>query len=232
MVCWICGAANLTGEHIPKASILRGLFGSANSSSPLIFNGKHYRNKKLQSINSSYLKYKQICANCNNSLTQKHDEVWDNFFDFLQDNKESIRVGSKLSKAKIFGYNAKKKEVYLQLYLLKIFSTFCVAHNVLIDFQGIARSIRNSIPYKNFYLGIAKRSWLTKLKLVAGSPIHIEKNQRTGKVEIAIQIMIIDGWEFELIYVDPNYQIKNFPRCWNPLISKEFFVKSFHKKVF
>jgi hypothetical protein len=71
---------------------------------------------------------------------------------------------------------------------------------------------------------------ITQLKAVMGSPIHIEKNTITATVEIAIQIMTIDGWEFELIYVDPNYQIKTFPRCWSPLLSSEFVIKNFKKR--
>lgn len=231
MVCWICGAANLSGEHIPKASNLRSLFGVVTSNNPLFFNGRQKRNKRIQSINSTYLKYRQICTNCNNNLTQKYDEAWDDFFEFLQENKDLIRVGSGLSKAKIFGCNAKKKQIYLQLYLLKVFGTFCAEQGVPIDFQGIGRSIKIAAPYRNFYFGIAKRSWLNHIKLVAGSHIHFEIDPKTGRADIAIQIMNIDGWEFELIYVSPSNFIRKFPSCWNPLISNKFIIKCFNKKL-
>lgn len=230
MICWICGSTNVSGEHIPKASTLRALFGGVTTNSPLFLSRKNIRNKKLQSINSASLKYRHICANCNNNLTQKHDQSWDHFFSYLQNNFDSLSIGSKISRAKLFGRNAKNKEVFLQLYLLKIFGTLCSEHNIAADLKGMSLSIRNSIPYSGFYLGISKRLWLSHLKAVLGSPIHIERNPISGKIEIAIQMMIIDRWQFELIYVDPNYRVRKFPKCWNPLISNGFVIKNFEKR--
>jgi hypothetical protein len=230
MNCWICGSPNVSGEHIPKASTLKALFGTVSTSAPLFLSGEKRRNRPLQSINSTFLKYKQICANCNNSLTQKHDQAWDQFFSYLQVNADLLSIGSKISRAKLFGHNAKKMEVFLQLYLLKIFGTLCANHNVAIDFIGIGNSVKNSVAYPNFYFGISKRLWLNHLKAVLGSPIHIERSSITGKVEIAIQMMVIDKWQFEFIYVDPSYQIRKFPKCWNPLISSGFIVKNFEKR--
>ena len=192
----------------------------------MFLNNESSRNKHIQSIDSKYLKHRQICTNCNNSVTQKHDEMWDIFFNYLQENKQKLVVGSKIKKARLFQFGAQKKEVYLQLYFLKIFGTLCAEHNVDIDLTGFARSILSEVAYASFFVGISKRTWLTGLKAVMGSPMQIERNIQDGGIETAIQIMTIDEWNFELIYINPNYPIKYFPKCWNPMISKEFTIRS------
>ncbi|CAN1567967.1 hypothetical protein MCERE10_03826 [Burkholderiaceae bacterium] len=93
MSCWICGSTKISGEHIPKATSLKSIFGKVTSTSPLFLNNESSRNKHIQSIDSKYLKHRQICTNCNNSVTQKHDEMWDIFFNYLQENKQKLVVG-------------------------------------------------------------------------------------------------------------------------------------------
>ena len=83
--CWICNAAATTGEHKTKRSDLRDVFGPFVKRQKLFLNSKHEKNKKIQSIDSSYLKSSaRICEKCNSDRTQPFDKSWEELSTWLR----------------------------------------------------------------------------------------------------------------------------------------------------
>lgn len=89
-ICWICGAPATTGEHIVKKTLLKYTFGDADKVFLYFEDGKR-KPKTMKSPDSKYIKYrKNLCQNCNGSLTQPFDKAYDMFINILRDNKKEI----------------------------------------------------------------------------------------------------------------------------------------------
>lgn len=94
-LCWIC-QTNIadTAEHaLKKSDIVRkygkGSYQNLGEKQPIHF--KDGKITKLQGANSDAIKnQKDLCKQCNNSLTQPFDRTYDKFIEYVIDNYELI----------------------------------------------------------------------------------------------------------------------------------------------
>src|SRR5882672_8968652 len=92
--CWICNSTGDSGEHKPKKSDLKTVFGEVSPQQPIFLNDGKSRNRKVLSLNASVLKWKNvICHYCNTTRTQPHDFAWENLHAELRRRVPSLKPG-------------------------------------------------------------------------------------------------------------------------------------------
>ncbi|MFM0644528.1 hypothetical protein PQR14_09360 [Paraburkholderia bryophila] len=225
MKCWICGAEADSGEHLPKDSTLKDLFGNVTQQKPLYHSGARGRNKRLQSTNSKLVKLRVLCAQCNSSRTQRLDRAWDGFMEYLNNNEHSLNTGSVIRFNRACGYRAREKMLNLHLYAVKLFGCVAAEHSIPLDLSGMADAIKHRRPYRKVYLGLGKRTWLKSLA-VAG-PSDVEADLDGDKCVFAVWFLTIGKWEFQFIYAVSGQQREGLADTWNPALNRRVRLKKF-----
>lgn len=153
MNCWVCGSEALSGEHIVKASDLRGYYGAINQSSPLYYSNSMRRNIPVGSVKSDRFKSKaKLCANCNNSLSQPYDMAWAKMSNFIRVNLPAIKESKRLNLAKVFPGNSAQEIVNVHLYFVKLFGCRIAEYNIPIPIENFSQSLINGTAHPDLYL--------------------------------------------------------------------------------
>jgi len=123
MNCWICGDIADSGEHRIKRSDLIKIHGKGpykkEESLVMVKSGKEI---SIQGPNSKYLKYKNsLCRKCNGTRTQKYDEAYSKFIDFLESSKTEILEKRIICLADVYQDDVETKQRHLYKYFVKSF---------------------------------------------------------------------------------------------------------------
>jgi hypothetical protein len=220
MDCWICGATAVSGEHLPKASTLRDLFGEVTQPRPLFHSNARTRNRRLQSVDSEYVKLRVLCNECNSGLTQPFDRAWDSLWTYLSTNWASLETGSCIRRYRLFPVEPRSKMIDLHLYAVKLFGCVAAEFEIPMDIGGMANAIKKRRPYPRIYLGIGKRDWLPELKMAGPSDVSVIRDEGTGRCVFAVFLLTIGDWEFQFIYAEPGQQREGLKDTWNPVCAR------------
>lgn len=224
--CWICGSSANSGEHIPKASNLKDLFGNVTQQKPLYLNGKGLKNKTLQSINSNLLKLKVLCSACNNSRTQNSDLAWDEFNSFLVKNSKCLEPLSKISFNKVYKYDSRKKALSFHLYAVKLFGCIASEFDLQLDMIELANSILRNKPSQYVYIAVGRRNWCSDIRFSGPSNLSVKRSS-DGNVVAAVWFLVNGFWQYEFIYAIPGVRIEGLVGAWNPKLGNRFNLKTF-----
>lgn len=153
MDCWICGSDARTGEHIVKRSDLDALFPNVTQASPLFVHKEKTRNHKVGSIRSSKLTHPaKICARCNNSLTQSHDNAWQRLSNSMRTHTPSLNPGAAFRAQRAFPSHTHRNLLRVHLFFLKAFGCMIKSGNVDIPLDPFANAILQGCAHPNVYL--------------------------------------------------------------------------------
>jgi hypothetical protein len=105
-LCWICGVAADSAEHVFKARDLKRLFDADGyDSEKLPFHFSHDGYSRIQGPKSKKMKYlKVICQKCNNDRTSDFDKAYDQFSDWCETNQSAYGM-NQMNLREIFGEN-------------------------------------------------------------------------------------------------------------------------------
>ena len=121
--CWICESAIAdSGEHKSKKSDLKAVFGDVSPQRPIYFHQGESRNRRVQSLDASRLKWtKVICGYCNSARTQPHDMAWDTLHAGLRKRVPSLKPGDRVGGNSIFAdaHDTARAMVNVHLYFAK-----------------------------------------------------------------------------------------------------------------
>lgn len=125
-LCWIC-EENIadTSEHaLKKADIIRaygkGSYHKLNGKQPIHF--KNGKETKLQGPNSDAIKNpKDLCKQCNNTLSQPYDRAYDKFIEYVLNNSELILERRFIDFEEIYGEDFPSQQTNLFKYFIKSF---------------------------------------------------------------------------------------------------------------
>lgn len=123
MKCWICGSIADSGEHRIKRSDLIKIHGkgpySGDQSLVMVKSGKE---NPIQGPNSKFLKYKKsLCKACNGTKTQKYDEAYSDFIDYIEENEKQIIEKRLICLADVFKKDVEARQRHLYKYFVKSF---------------------------------------------------------------------------------------------------------------
>jgi hypothetical protein len=171
--CWICeSAAADSGEHKSKRSDLKAVFGQASPQRPIYLHDSKARNRKVQSLDASRLKWTNvICGYCNSTRTQPHDLAWTSLHTELRQRVPSLKPGDRVRGNKIFPHDTARAMLNVHLYFAKAFGCTLVMENAPLEVAPFAKAIMTGRPHPDFYLnfGLTARP----IRLIQTSPIFV-----------------------------------------------------------
>lgn len=121
--CWICGKDSETGEHRVKKSDLVHRYGKGPySGDDSLVHVKEDAMRPLQGPNSQLVKYdKNLCADCNNTVTQPFDRAYEEFIAWAMDHEDDILKRRVIDFETVYGVDWKAKQRDLFKYFAKCF---------------------------------------------------------------------------------------------------------------
>ena len=217
-ICWICGQFADSAEHTIKKSDLKALFGNVSQNSPIYFNSSNYENRKVQSIDSIFVKAKNsICFDCNNSKTQPYDRAWASMSEWLRKYSGTINVGDKLFGLRDFPLRTKVQRRNLQLYFVKLFGVRAKEGGIALPLSEFAAALRNKKPHPCIYLKFG-RSVKTEVPIYAGlTDVHTIFDKK--RLISADWIYIAGGISVLVMFCAVNHKVIGLKTSWHPRFS-------------
>ena len=155
ILCWICGEKADSREHRIKRSDIKLILGEASQSKPIYVHDDKKRNRKVQSTNAKILKgEKDLCARCNNELTQPYDKAWERLSSYLKNNWGSIENKGSFRMSKVFPDGARLGMLGVHLFFAKILGCAIREGNASIDVSQLSDGIRLYTSVPNFWIAI------------------------------------------------------------------------------
>ncbi len=175
MNCWICGNKGDSGEHLIKASDIKGMFSDISQSNPIYQNFEDNSRFPMGSAKSDRLKSKAlICKYCNNNRTAPHDKSWAKLSEYLRKLPLHKRGPLKVWLAKAFAKERYQNVLNVHLYFVKLFGCRIVEETVPIDIESFSKAIMTGKANPNVFLlfkkwnlqGSSKSAILTSIQSI------------------------------------------------------------------
>lgn len=211
MLCWICKLnEGTTGDHDPKMSDLKAIYGSASPKQPLYYNSIHVKNAPVNSLNAKRLKSRAlICPNCNTSRTAPHDKAWEQLSTFIRQRRQ-IAVGQVIKLHQAFPQNRQRQMLNVHLYFCKIFGAKVIEAGSPFSADSFADAIMTNTPNRHFYLKIMPDN------LVGGSNLDLCRRAHDGLVALAAYRYAVAPFSIACIYALPVRDCPPLRGAWHP----------------
>lgn len=230
MKCWICGQEATTGEHLLKAASLRELFTTVSQAQPIFYNSERKRNKRLQSIDSKYLKSKSLCAPCNSGRTQAADRAFDILMSYLKGLPPKVLAQSSVRMNRLFPYGTRAQSVQLHLYFVKLFGCLVREGDVPIDLADFSAAICSGKPHPGIYVAVGLMD-----KALAGgagtaglSDIHCDFYQ-DGKPAFVAWFIHMGNVCIQVMLAAAGEHRDGLINSWHPSRNKQLLLREFPK---
>ena len=215
MNCWICGARADSGEHMIKASDLRGLFRHVNQRSPLFLHTDDRRNLPVPGIKSNLLKHKaRLCSRCNNERTQPHDRAWSALSQYLQERRPQIRPGMRVRLCDIFPGKVSRSMLEVHLYFVKLFGCIATENKISLPVGEFSSAIRNGKAHPHIWISIGTSFHRHEIKDAGCTEVHAAKFN--GRVIFAIWTYFLGDVDVYIMYSLPGERRRGLVDAWNP----------------
>lgn len=228
MGCWICGADKAeTREHKIKRSDLKSQY-TPTQEQPMYLYGEELKPRQLYGLNSKHLKFTNfICANCNNSRTQPHDNAWKIYSKSLLEISHAIKAPKNLRFNRIIPYNTKKHMRNVHLYFVKLFGCHIVDSDIPIEISSFSKSIMNETIHP--YLHLSFGEFNENDSKIIGYTSQIECLEKSNIVAFATWFYQVGHLAVNVIYAITGEERLGLKNSWNP--SRNSY-KKFRYKLF
>jgi hypothetical protein len=234
MACWVCGAPNVTGEHLVKASALRALFGEMKPGQPLHFTQHvtnrgvtQVRHRKMQGINSKLVKLNVLCARCNGAVTQKSDLAFDALLLFLFQNAHSLRRGKRIRLHRVFRTAVRRQALAFHLYAVKLMGCVAAHKNIPLDVAELASAIRNHRATLRVHVVLGTLGGPQDIVSAGPTDVQADIDPATGKCIFAAWSLGLGEWTFQFFYIEPGHGRVAPPKAWHPSNYRRFPLEHF-----
>ena len=211
ITCWICNQSPVTGEHKIKRSDLKYIFNQPTQKDPLYFREYNetcvIKERKLGGFDNTILKMTNICAKCNNEVTQPHDKSWERLSTVLRESY--LKKSDVVRTNKIFKYNTKKYMLNVHLYFVKHFGCYITKNTAPINIKTFATSILNNKAHPNLFLqfGIFSRqnnkfAGATAIYLTQASNGFLIAEYSLCISDLVVKVIVADGEDIDNKFKD------------------------------
>lgn len=214
MECWICGKKGNSGEHLVKASDIKGYFGGVSVKDSVYTHNDFKRNIPIRSIKSKRFKSKAlICKHCNNVLTQPYDKAWELLSKYVVHEYPINSSIKRINLGKIFSGSTKRQLINIQLYFVKLFGCRIIENSIPIDTASFSRAILNGLAHDEVYLMFCetpilkmKYAGLSEIQAIShdGIPVWAEWFYTVGHISIKV------------IYSSNTHMFGRVRKVWHP----------------
>jgi len=222
--CWICGEEANSREHKIKRSDIKQIIGEATQAKPLYVHDKNTSNKKVQSTNAKFFKgEKDLCAKCNNELTQPHDISWETLSHYLHKNWDSISKKGEFRMTKAFPSKTSLGMKGVHLYFAKLLGCALKEAKASIPTDSLAEGILNSKPVPNLWLSLGKTPDDDYIETVGRTDLVITKDTKTDKEVAATQLYTYGEFSVLIEYSVTTDIVYDLPENWHPIRGAKLF---------
>lgn len=215
MNCWICNSFANTGEHIVKATDLKGEFGGISQNKPVYFNGLGLKNNQIGSFkNNKFKSPALICARCNNNLTQPFDRAWEALHTFIKENQKQLFKAGYINLSNVFSGIESQSMLHVHLYFAKLFGCRIVADNISIDISLFSKSLRERRPHPYLYLCIGKTNGYGGNKISGITPNSAVSLK--SETIFASWMYIVGSVSVNVIFSKVGVRGKKISNPWHP----------------
>jgi len=220
MKCWICGDEGNTGEHLLKVSDIKDIFTNISQQSPILYHDDNKKNVLVGSPKSNRFKSDaKICAYCNNSRTQPHDESWRTLSTYLRSLPLHRRGPLKTRLNRAFKQNIFYHSVCIQLYFTKLFGCRIAADQLPIDLKPFAHAIMTNTPVDCLFL-VFKKAMPNNIRAL--SITHIQTIQEDTDVDIAGWVYSVGELNVEVMYTKKPERVRAVEGSFHPLYRNRY----------
>lgn len=222
--CVICGSLADSHEHVIKASDLKARRSFGPGHELYLYRAKDKRYLPLQSPKSRFLKPSaNICHDCNTSLTAPYDTAWEAVSEHLmkQLRPPALQSLSHFELVDVFGVEALRQSVNLQLFFAKYMACMLREHEVGIEFNSFSQPIREGKAHPHIFLsfGYFRRGVLGNL--------GVSTRREVSDLDIACTFMELDSFAVRIFYCRCPDVHEGHIGAWHPAYrrSRVFFER-------
>ena len=155
--CWMCDNAATSAEHKIKCSVLKSAFPntSLKIGDRLIKTNSAGERCVVQGWQSKEVKYKKnLCENCNGSVSQAWDRAYDDLVSFISKNPELVYKKKIVDLRLVYGGEVKKRQMSLFQYFAKAFG--CSIYDANCEVPPVILDVVSGRVYgKSFFITVA-----------------------------------------------------------------------------
>lgn len=213
MDCWICGSEAKTGEHIVKRSDLALLFRNVTQAAPIFLQKEKTKNLPVGSFRSEKLKHSaKICAKCNNSLTQPHDNAWQSLLGAMRAHNPKLEPGAAFRAHRAFPNYTHRNLLQVHLFFLKAFGCMIKSGDINIPLAPFANAILRGRAHPNVYLKFGSGIY----DKVAGVTDMWTLSLESGEVVYATWIYRVGRISVNLVFAREGEKREGLVGAWHP----------------
>lgn len=213
-LCWICGNPATTREHSAKRSDITAVFQDISQVRPVHFRSGH-RSTAIGSADHPLLRWKsQLCAHCNNTLTQPYDRAWEGTSAFLR-SKGKLVPKSCISLKPALPQNTTRRLLHLHLYFVKQLGCYLRDENLSFDLDEFASAVRGGRTHPDVYLKFSPGIEVGGQEQVGMTPLHC--HMHNNNLMAATWIYTVGSLSVQTIFFRPDQPkmlMRN--RAWHP----------------
>lgn len=222
--CWICGNKANSSEHRIKRSDIKQVLGEASQNSPIYVHDASRRNKKVQSTNAKFFKgEKDLCAKCNNELTQPYDMAWARLSEYLDSNSHSINTKGEFRMSKAFPTDTRTGMLGVHLFFSKFLGCSVKEGGASIDTRQLAEGIKNFSAVPNFWLSIGPTPGNEYIDTVSRTDLMVVNDKKTGKDVAATQLYTCGVFSVLIEHSTSSDIIYDTANNWHPARGTKIF---------
>lgn len=176
-LCWICGSAGpMSKEHRHKKSDLRAVFGDVSPGSGIFWHDSAgLKNVRVPSLNARRLKVDApMCAMCNNTRTQPHDQAWETLSDALRKTLPQRSMPSCVRVRSLIPHETRETLLNVHLFFAKMLGCFIVEEDAPLDHGRLAKAILTGKPHPDLYLRFGLGPFFGAERLTGRSTLQVE----------------------------------------------------------
>jgi len=222
--CWICGEEADSREHRIKRSDIKQILGEASQSKPIYVHDDKQRNKKIQSTNAKIFKgEKDLCAKCNNELTQPYDKAWERLSSYLNSNWSTILDNGGFRMSKAFPYKSRIGMLGVHLYFAKLFGCAIKEGIASMDIKQLADGIKSFETVPNFWLAIGPTPGAKYMNTVGRTNLVIASDKKDNKEVAATQLYTYGDFSILIEFSTTTDIVYDSPNNWHPTRGTKIF---------
>ena len=222
-ICWICNQVQgTTGEHKSKRSDLKGVFGSKGG---LYLHTEQRRNRRVQSIDSKFLKFgAPMCETCNGARTQPHDLAWEALSYFLRTRKPAIKPGAVIRCNRVFPTNTSQKMLGVHLFFVKWLGCQIVEAGIAIrpPIETFSQAIMTGRAHPNLWLSFGCTEQAKGIIMVSGSEVDADSLTAGAGFDYLARFYNVDR-----LAVRVRFSSVRLPNDWHPQDRNRFVIQDF-----
>ncbi len=169
-----------------------------------------------------------VCSHCSNTGTRGYDEAWSELSNYLHTHWRDIVARGSFDLSKVFGVEAAKQSVRVQLHFVKLLGCKLLAAGIRLDFGPFSRALMEGTPHPQVTLLVASSLVPAGRMLSYESDVSVLRNG--DEVHSAVWMNLVHPVAIKVCYLKAGAPIREPPGFpWHPARQRKIVKLSPYK---